>query len=301
MTPQTPSRRGIVTVIVVFGGLFIMFFLFAFVAIAAISGDRLDFMSGERVGVVEVTGPIMASKDVVQQLKKFRDDELIRGIVVRVDSPGGAVAPSQEIMQAIATAAKKKPVAVSMGATAASGGYYVALGANRIFANPGTVTGSIGVITQLFDVHQVLRTVDVEVNTIKTGKYKDAGSPFRELTIEDEVLFRQLIDDIYEQFVEDIASARKLDVGHVKELADGRVFTGRQAKELALVDELGSLEDAVGWVAKNAKIEGEPRLVYPPKKTALMDDLIRGGVQSLTAQARESATPVVEYRYVGPQ
>lgn len=287
--------------VVVFGGLFVMLFLFAFVALASLTGDGLEFGSGEQIGVVEVVGPIMSSKGAVKQLRKYRDNELIRGIVVRVDSPGGAVAPSQEIMQAVARAAKKKPVAVSMGATAASGGYYVALGGSRIFANPGTVTGSIGVITQLFDVHEILGTVDVNVHTIKTGPYKDAGSPFRELTIEDEVHFRQLIDDIYDQFVEDIAEARKLDKQQVKDLADGRVFTGRQAKELALVDEIGSLQDAVDWVAKKAKIEGEPSLVYPPSESSLMNDLIRGGLQSIVSETREATTPVVEYRYIGPR
>ncbi len=284
----------------VFGGLFLMFFLFAFVIIASL-GDGFDFATGERIGVVEVLGPIMTSDQVTKNLRKYQEDESIRGVVVRVDSPGGAVAPSQEIMQAIAEVAQKKPVAVSMGSTAASGGYYVALGGTRIFANPGTVTGSIGVITQLFDVHSILETVDVEVNTIKTGRYKDAGSPFRELTLEDEVHFRQLIDDIYLQFVEDIARARKMDVELVKSLADGRVFTGRQAKELALIDEIGSMRDAIRWVADKAAIEGEPNVVYPPKQTGFMDELIRGGVKSLVSEARETTTPLVEYRYVGPQ
>ena len=301
MTEPTPSpRRGIVTVVVVFGGLFVMFFLFAFVAIASL-GDGLDFGSGDRIGIIEVHGPIMEAKEVLKDARRYREDDLIRGVVVHVDSPGGAVAPSQEIMQAIARLAEKKPVAVSMGATAASGGYYVALGAPRIFANPGSVTGSIGVITQLFDVHEVLALAEVEVNTIKTGRYKDSGSPFREITVEDEVHFRQLIDDIYIQFVEDIARARKLDVEQVKELADGRVFTGRQAKELALIDEIGSLQDAVDWVAAEAKIEGEPKLVYPPKQGGLMDEIIRGGVRTLVSETRESATPLVEYRYIGPQ
>ena len=289
------------TVVVVFGGLFAMFFLFAFIAIASLSPDGLSFDAGERVGVVEVTGPIMESKEVIKNLERYRKDELVRGIVVRVNSPGGAVAPSQEIMQAVARAAKAKPVAVSMGSTAASGGYYVSLGADRIFANPGTVTGSIGVITQLFDVHKIVNDVDVEVHTIKTGKLKDAGSPFRKLDIEDEVHFRQLIDDIYTQFVDDIAKAREMDPERVRELADGRVFTGRQAKDLSLIDEIGSMSDAVSWVAKRAKIEGEPKVVYPPKTTTLMDDLVGGGVRSLMSSSREAVTPLIEYRYIGPQ
>lgn len=301
-TPQTKSgRKGIITVIVVFGGMFLMFFLFAFIAIASMSDGAFSFAAGERVGIVEVEGPIMGSKKIVKNLRRYARDESIKGIVVRVNSPGGAVAPSQEIFRAIEDAGTKKPIAVSMGSTAASGGYYVALGADRIFANPGTVTGSIGVITQLFDVHEILNTVNVEVNTIKTGPYKDSGSPFREFNLQDEVQFRQLIDDVYDQFVDDIAAARNMDVEAVKKLADGRVFTGRQAKELALVDDLGTFQDAVDWVAKKADVKGEPKIVYPPKDGGLLDEIIRGGVQSLVSETRASTTPLVEYRYVGPQ
>lgn len=298
---ENSSKRGIITVIVVFGGMFVMFFLFALLAIGSMSEDGLDFGGTERIGVVEVTGPIMASKKVVEDLRRYREDEMVKGIVVRVDSPGGAVAPSQEIMQAVQRAGEKKPVAVSMGSTAASGGYYIALGGDRIFANPGTVTGSIGVITQLFDVHRVLQMVDVEVNTLKTGPFKDAGSPFRELELRDEVHFQQLIDDVYDQFVNDIATARKLDIEDVRELADGRVFTGRQAKDLSLVDELGSLSDAVDWVAKEAKMKGKPKVVYPPKDTSIMSELVRGGVRTFVDETKASATPLLEYRYVGPQ
>ena len=299
--PPESSKRGLLTIVVVFGGLFVMFFLFAMVALLAVDDSNFDFGGGERIGVVEVVGPIMDSREVVEQLATYGDDESILGIVVRVDSPGGAVAPSQEIYQAIERAGEKKPIAISMGSTAASGGYYIALGGDRIFANAGTVTGSIGVITQLFDVHQLLETAQVEVNTIKTGPYKDAGSPFRPMELKDEMHFRALIDDVYEQFVEDIARARKMEVAEVKKLADGRVFTGRQAEALALVDEIGSLHDTVAWVAEQAKLEGEPTLVYPPKDEALLDQLIRGSIQSAVAETRASATPVLEYRYIGPQ
>lgn len=294
------NRRGLITIIVVFGGMFVMFFLFAFVALMTVDGG-FDFEGGERIAVVEVTGPIMSSKDVVKHLRRFRKDESVKGIVVRVDSPGGAVAPSQEILQAIQAVGAEKPIAISMGSTAASGGYYVALGGQRIFANPGTVTGSIGVITQLFDVHEVLEFVKVDVNTIKSGPLKDAGSPFREMSLQDEVHFRQLIDDVYDQFVKDIAEARKLDVEEVKKVADGRVFTGRQALDLKLVDELGSLQDAADWVAKQAKMEGEPKLVYPPEEGGLLDDLIRGSIRSAVDETKAVSTPILEYRYLGPR
>jgi protease-4 len=187
-----------------------------------------------------------------------------------------------------------------MGSTAASGGYYLALGATKIFANSGSVTGSIGVITQLFNVSKLVEKVDVEIHTVKTGEYKDSGSPFREFDDTDEAYFRQLIDDIYDQFITDVAEARKLDKEKVREVADGRVFTGRQAKELKLVDELGTFDDAVNWVAKEAKIEGEPKLAYPVIETSFLAELLKDGVKGAVSEAKIQSTPVIEYRYVGP-
>jgi len=294
-----PSRRGVWTLVFVFGAMFLMFFLFSATMLVAMS-DGLDF-SEANIGVVEVNGPIMESKDTVARLRGLAKNEKIRGIVVRVDSPGGAVAPSQEMYQALKHAAKSKPVAVSMGSTAASGGYYISLGATRIFANSGSVTGSIGVITQLFNVSRLVEKVDVDINTLKTGQYKDSGSPFREFEEADEAYFRQLIDDIYDQFVADVAEARALDPSEVKKVADGRVFTGRQAKDLKLVDELGTFQDAVDWVASEAKIKGDPKLGYPPKKTSFLSELLKDGVRGAVSEAKIQSTPVIEYRYVGPR
>lgn len=294
-----PARRGVLTLVFVFGAMFLMFFLFSATMLVAM-GDGLDF-SEANIGVVEVTGPIMESKETVARMRSLAKDEKILGIVVRVDSPGGAVAPSQEMYQALKHAAKSKPVAVSMGSTAASGGYYISLGATRIFANAGSVTGSIGVITQLFNVSRLVERVDVDINTLKTGQYKDSGSPFREFEEADEAYFRQLIDDIYDQFVSDVAEARKLDLVEVKKVADGRVFTGRQAKDLKLVDELGTFQDAVDWVASEAKIEGDPKLSYPVKDTSFLSELLKDGVRGAVSEAKIQSTPVIEYRYVGPR
>ncbi|QED25964.1 signal peptide peptidase SppA [Microvenator marinus] len=295
---ESTKGKGIVSVLLVFGAMFLMFFLFSATILVA-SGDGMDF-SDANIGVVEINGPIMESKDVVARLQKLAKDETIKGIVVRVDSPGGAVAPSQEMYQAVKRASEKKPLAVSMGSTAASGGYYLALGATKIFANSGSVTGSIGVITQLFNVSKLVEKVDVEIHTVKTGEYKDSGSPFREFDDTDEAYFRQLIDDIYDQFITDVAEARKLDKEKVREVADGRVFTGRQAKELKLVDELGTFDDAVNWVAKEAKIEGEPKLAYPVIETSFLAELLKDGVKGAVSEAKIQSTPVIEYRYVGP-
>lgn len=291
------DKRGILTVVAIFGGLFLMLLIFAVVMISAFSDDSGFGGADNQVGVIEVTGPIMESKKIVADLGKFTRQKSIKGIVVRVDSPGGAVAPSQEIFQAVKRAADKKPVAVSMGSTAASGGYYVSLGADRIIANSGTVTGSIGVISQLFNVKGLLDKIDVQVNTVKTGKFKDAGSPFREFGPTDREYFNDLLNDIYEQFVTDVAEARGMEVAQVKEYADGRVFTGRQAKEYKLVDQLGTFQDAVDWVKKESDIEGREKLVYPPEEDlGFLSTLIEGAAETATREVRSQHTPVVEYR-----
>ena len=291
------NKRGLATIAIVFIGLFVIFFTFSLVMLSTVDGG---FGSGnEYVGVVEIQGPIMESKAAVKSLRKFVKDESVKAIVVRVDSPGGAVGPSQEIYSAVKRAKVAKPLVISMGGTAASGGYYIACGADTIYANPGTVTGSIGVITQLFNVEQLLDKAQVEVNTIKTGPYKDAGSPFKPFTEQDRAYFEQMIGDIYDQFVEDVAECRKLEIEQVKELADGRVYTGRQAREYKLVDELGSLQDAIDHVAKEAKIEGEVQVLYPSKDEPLLGRLLKSSVQDVFSEVRSQTSPVVEYRMVG--
>ncbi|MFP4597575.1 MAG: signal peptide peptidase SppA [Persicimonas sp.] len=290
------DKRGILTVVVIFGGLFLMLLLFAVVVITAFGGD--GFGEGkDQVGVIEITGPIMESKDTVEDIRRFVRQDNIEGIVVRVDSPGGAVAPSQEIYQAVKRASDEKPVVVSMGSTAASGGYYIALGSEHIIANSGTVTGSIGVISQLFNIEGLLEHVDVRVHTIKTGKFKDAGSPFREFDDEEREYFASLLNDIYEQFIEDVAKERGMELDAVREVADGRVFTGRQAQDLELVDQLGTFHDAVDWIKDKADIDGEAALVYPPEEElGILTRLIEGATDAAVNKAKTSTTPVVEYR-----
>jgi protease-4 len=292
------NRRGLLTIVGVFIGLFLIFFGLSLVIMVA-SGGSLS--SKPKIAVVEVSGPIVESKKIVKALHDFARDEQIKAIVVRIDSPGGAVAPSQEMHDAVRKAKAKKPLVVSMGGTAASGGYYIAVGADTIFANAGTVTGSIGVITQLIGVHRLLEMTQLEVTTFTTGAYKDAGSPLKPMTEQDKAYFNALIGDIYEQFVKDVAEGRKMKVEEVRRVADGRVFTGRQALELKLVDKLGSFEDAVEFVAKEAKIEGDPELVYPPQESmGLLGSLVQQSVQDVVQAVRASQTPAIEYRYVGP-
>ncbi len=295
------NRRGMWTIVGIFAGLFVVFFGFSVVMLSMAGGSDALTDSEKAVGVVEISGAIMASKKTIETIDKFASDEMIKAIVIRVDSPGGAVAPSQEIYQAVVRARAKKPLVVSMGSTAASGGYYIAIGSETIYANSGTITGSIGVITQMFNVERLLDKANIEVNAITSGRFKDSGSPYKALDEKERAYFQAMVNDIYEQFIEDVAAARKLDLEKVKEVADGRVFTGRQAKKLGLVDELGTLHDAAMFVAKKAEIEGEPDLVYPKtEQLGFLSAALRGSVRGLVQEAKNAATPAVEYRFAAP-
>jgi protease-4 len=227
---------------------------------------------GNRVALVEVEGIILDADRVVREIEEHLEDSSIRAIVVRIQSPGGVVAPTQEIYDAIRRArAKGKPVVASMGAIAASGGYYLAVAADRIVANPGTLTGSIGVLMQLADLEGLLKKVGVHLTVVKAGRYKDLGNLGQPMSEEERAILQALLDDIYDQFVTAVAEGRGLDRTRVLGLADGRVYSGRQAKELGLVDTLGGLEDAVRTAGDLAKIPGKPRLVRPRRPFRLAD------------------------------
>ncbi|MFB6265070.1 MAG: signal peptide peptidase SppA [Bradymonadaceae bacterium] len=294
------EKRGWLTILLIFGGLFVLLLLFSILVIAAFGEGDMGF-GKPKIGVVEITGTITSSKKTLEHIRTFEHQESIQGVVVRIDSPGGAVAPSQEIYQAVEKLDEEKPLAVSMGSTAASGGYYIACGADHIIANPGTVTGSIGVITQLFNVKGVLEKLDIEVNTIKTGKFKDAGSPFRKMTDEERKYFAELLGGIYDQFVSAVAESRDLAEKKVREFADGRVFTGKRARELGLVDAVGSFHDAVAYVKDEAGIDRQVKLKYPEKdEFDFLSDAVESTVDSVTEEVQSRTTPVVEYRYTGP-
>jgi len=197
-------------------------------------------------------------------------------VVVRIDSPGGGVAASQEIYEELKKLDAKKPVIASLSSLAASGGYYVAIGARTIVANPGTLTGSIGVIMQLADLQRLYNFIKVSPITIKSGKFKDIGSTSRDMTEEERRILQKLSDDIHSQFKGHIAESRKLPIAEVEKLADGRIFSGAQAKELKLVDEIGNFEDAVDIAAKAAGIKGKPKLYYPEVKKDGLFKLLMG-------------------------
>ncbi|MHB8879650.1 MAG: signal peptide peptidase SppA [Myxococcaceae bacterium] len=271
------DRRSAWVLGIVFGGLFLCLFGFLLVLYLAVKSDGGGgSLSGDRVGGVEILGPISVSKRALKDLAEFKDNEKVKAIVVRVDSPGGSVGPSQEIYEAIKRINQKKKVVVSMGSMAASGGFYIACAGEKVYANPGTLTGSIGVIMQIPNVSGVLKWAGVEMNTITSGKLKDSGSPFRPMSEEEHRYFEALLLDVHQQFIEAVAEGRKLKVDDVRPFADGRVFSGKQAKEMKLVDELGGLEDAVAAAGKLGGIEGEPKTEYPKREKKLLKELLGG-------------------------
>src|SRR5438067_2639742 len=262
---------------------------------------------GARIGIVEAKGTIgdaapagVDSDKIVKLLKKYEKDDDIRAIVLRVDSPGGAVAPSQEIHDAIRRINGKKKVVVSMGNLAASGGYYISAPAERIYAQPGTLTGSIGVIFMHFNVRGLLDWARVDETTFKSGKYKDTLSPFRPIQETDKEEIQSLSDDIYGQFVKAVAEGRGLPEAKVRELAEGRIYTGRKAKDLKLVDELGGMDEAVAAAWQLAGQSGEPRVQYPPKEHELsLRDLMRGAFQGAVEGVKAQA-PASGPRFLAP-
>jgi protease-4 len=222
--------------------------------------------SAGKVAIVRVEGPIIEAKPVVDEIKGYVKDSSIRAIVLRVDSPGGGVVPSQEIYEQVKKAKAKKKVIVSMGSVAASGGYYISAPADAIVANPGTITGSIGVIMVVPNLRGLLDKVGIKTEVVKSGRLKDLASVFRGIGPEEREILQGVMDDVHEQFMTAVADGRKLKISKVREMADGRIFSGRQALKAGLVDEIGDLDFAVKKAAKMAGIEGEPEVVSKSAK-----------------------------------
>jgi protease-4 len=237
---------------------------------------------GEKVGIIEIKGVIAESKTVIHHLKRFRENNSIKAIVLRIDSPGGGVGPSQEIFREIRKTVKIKKVVSSMGAVAASGGYYIAAGTDGIVANPGTITGSIGVIMGFTNFQELFRKIGLVPVVVKSVEYKDMGSPVRDMADEEKKILKELSVNIHKQFVDAISEGRKMELAKVEAIADGRIFSGEQAKELSLVDRLGNLEDAIEWAGRMAGIKGKISSVYAPeKKTSFLKYLIESSVKEL--------------------
>lgn len=234
--------------------------------LVTLSTRDTEFEFGEKVGVIEINGIIAESKNVLNYLKRFREDNSIKAIVIRVDSPGGAVGPSQEIFREIRKTSASKKVVASMGTIATSGGYYIAAGADGIVANPGTITGSIGVIMGFTNYEELLHKIGLVPIVVKSGEYKDIGSPVREMKPEEKKILQEFAKKIHRQFIKDIVDGRKMDMEKVASLADGRIFTGQESKKFGLVDRLGNLEDAIEWAGELGGIKGKIATVYAKEK-----------------------------------
>ncbi len=279
---------------ILIGGLYFLLFSFLFFAFSYwISLDEIQWRSREKIALIRIEGVIFDSRDIIQELHRYEKDPSVKAILVRIDSPGGAVAPAQEIhdeLRKIQASGKKKTV-TSMGTVAASGGYYIASATDIIFANPGTLTGSIGVIMELTNMEGLLQKIGVESVTIKSGKNKDVGSPFRKMSQEERALLQNVLDDVHNQFIEAVAEGRSLEIEAVRRLADGRIFTGRQARTFGLVDELGSLEVAIKKAAELGGIEGEPEIIETKEKLTLLE-LLEGRFWGKWKKTRFNPLPI---------
>ncbi|MGD8371500.1 MAG: signal peptide peptidase SppA [Syntrophobacterales bacterium] len=251
-------------------------------------GRDSGLVFGDKVAVVEIKGVVADAEPTIENLTNFTKDDSVKALVLRIESPGGGVSPSQELYEEVRRTVQKKPVVVSMGAVAASGGYYIAAAAQKIYANPGTITGSIGVILQFTNLEELFRKIGFRMEIVKSGPYKDVGNPAREMTPEERAYLQDLIDNVHQQFVRAVAQGRRMEEEKVREVADGRIFTGEQAKELGLVDELGDLKDAINAAAKMAGIEGEPKVIYPEKKKrSLLSYLLDQATENLVDQLQK--------------
>jgi protease-4 len=293
------KKRPFLIAILLLGAIF-LFFIAMVYTISGIMGRPASLSVGKKVGIIEVTGVITASREIIEQLIDFRDDAAIKAIILRVDSPGGGVGPSQEIHEEVRKTVDIKPVVVSVGSVAASGGYYIAVPAQRILANPGSITGSIGVIMEFTNFQELLQKIGLRSDVVKSGEHKDIGSPIRPMSDADRKILQAMIDDVHTQFIEAVADGRKMDPDAVRALADGRIYTGRQAMAAGLVDEMGNLQDAIKVAGELAGIEGEPKVVYPPKaKAGILEYLIQETVSQLRHGLQEQSSAGLSFIWSG--
>jgi len=285
----------------VLGAIFFVLLFLAYSLTGSKPSAKLSVGGLNKVALVKLEGILLSSEHIVEELNDYADDSSIKAIVIRIDSPGGGVVPSQEIYNAVKHARQEgKKVVASMGSVAASGGYYVAAAADLIVANPGTMTGSIGVKMEFANVEKLLEKIGVKGMVVKSGEYKDVGSPFREMTEKERSLLQGVIDDVQTQFVAAVAEGRKLPEADVRAIADGRIFTGQQALALKLVDQLGDLEYSIRAAAKLAGIKGKPFVVKKEKKIPFFDYLkeeTSAWIAEAVVQGISSGSGKLQYRY----
>tara|TARA_B100000749_G_scaffold243601_1_gene204943 strand:- start:222 stop:1124 length:903 start_codon:yes stop_codon:yes gene_type:complete len=295
MEPQNKPQRSFLRSFLRFSaGLLAVMVLLA--VGSALLPDRWKSPSGE-IALVRIQGMLMDSQNIVRQLSNYRHNPNVRGIVLRIDSPGGAVAPAQEIYNEIMKLkADHKTVYASMGTVAASGGYYIACAANYVLANPGTLTGSIAAVMAFSNIEELTDKIGVKPIIIKSGKYKDVGSPLRGMKPEERKLLQSVVDDVHQQFVQAVAKGRGLPVSEVNEIADGRIMTGQQALTLKLVDEMGGLEKTIELLAKKIGVEGRPKVIEEKEKTPFFDWLLQSSLPSrLAATLMPASLPRLQY------
>lgn len=287
-------------------GLGIFFFAVLYFAVLLTGGTKAtatltSLPTGDKVALVRIEGLLLSSEDAVEEIKGHAEDGSIKAIVVRVESPGGGVVPSQEIYNALQSARTSgKKVVISLGSVAASGGYYIASAGDRIVANPGTLTGSIGVKMEFASLEKLLEKIGVKGVTVKAGEYKDIGSPYREMTARERALLQSVIDDVHDQFIEAVAQGRNLPEADVRGIADGRIFTGRQALDLGLVDQLGDLEDSIRAAAELAGIKGKPKVVRRDKRVPFLEylkDETASWISEMIAKSIGGGLVRLEYLY----
>jgi len=274
--------------------LFLALILLALVGISSITSEWVQQGTKNRIGIVDITGLISDSQYIVNQVKKFRKDKRIRGIILRIDSPGGAVGPSQEIYnEVLKTRESGKTIYASMGALAASGGYYIASAAERIFANPGTLTGSIGVIMVFSNAQGLMEKIGLQPEIVKAGEYKDIGSPARAMTQKERNLLQSVVTDVHQQFIEAVANGRNISVAEVTKIADGRILTGRQAYSLNLVDQMGGLQVSIDQIAHKVGIIGSPKIIKETPRVGFLEWVLKSTLnQSLI---NRSSIPSLQY------
>ncbi len=285
------KRRPVLLGFMVLGVLLCLFVISIWVLSYLTSRDE-SFWGKDKVAILEIKGVILDPQPTIEKLIRFRKNEQVKAIILRIDSPGGGVGPAQEIYAEVKKTQREKKVLVSVGSVAASGGYYIACAADQIMANPGSITGSIGVIMENVNVEDLLAKIGVRPNVVKSGKHKDIGSPLRPMTEEERKLLQGVLDSIHEQFIQAVAEGRKVPVEKIRPLADGRIFSGDQAKDMGLIDSLGNLEDAIAMAAQLGGIKGEPEVIYPEKKRfSILDLILEETIQKTLESFRGNASP----------
>lgn len=289
--------------IVLGGGAFFLFIavVFVFVYAAVRSSDTADFTGfGDRIAVVDLDGVIVEPKTVVTQLKRYGDDSSIKAIILHIDSPGGGAAASEEIYREVRRLRdeKHKRIVASIETVGASGAYYVASATNKIYANEASIVGSIGVIAEWYNYADLIKWAKLKQITLKAGEFKDTGSPTRDMTPAEKAYMQGLIDDMHQQFIHNVAAGRKVQDDQIKGIADGRVWTGKQALSIKLIDQIADFQAAVQDTAKSVGITGEPTLVTPEKERKSLLDLMFGDVSDLVPDRAKLMQSNVGFYYL---